>query len=243
MPCMNCHWKKKKQWLLTFFDTWLKLHKHSWFTQNDIYDSGDYFETFLYEFGTGIPNFKKCLRRLVPILVSSLSFWRFHLWKYRTKKESKSKSSCFVQSEKYINAWLQITVFRHKRFLWQLLQRIIETWSASIIDNYKIKPVNPQEGSSDLFSRKMLRDLTNSHARFHSCAMRSRVIHALIWLPLTVACQLASIYPSWKGGKCYDASNLHVAVTGVHFKNVWQPENNALCPYFVILNYFLFNRT
>ena len=129
------------------------------------------------------------------------------------------------------------------RFPWQLLQRIIETWSASNMDNYKIKPVNPQEGSSDLFSRKMLRDLTNSHARFHSCAMRSRVIHALIWLPLTVACQLAGIYPSWKGGKCYDASNLQVAVTGVYFKNVWQPEKkNALCPYFLILsNYFLFN--
>ena len=182
--------KTKKQWLLTFFDTWLKLHKHSWFTQNDIYDSGDYFETFLYEFGTDIPNFKKMFKEARSNFGLFTQFWRFYLWGIEQTKKAKARAAVSY-SWKIYQCLTSNNCF--KRFPWQLLQRIIETWSASIIDNYKIKPVNPQEGSSDLFSRKMLRDLTNSHARFHSCAMRSRVIHALIWLPLTVACQLAGI--------------------------------------------------
>ena len=47
---------------INIFDTSLKLRKHSWFTQNYIHNPGDYFETFLYEFGTDIPNFKKMFK-------------------------------------------------------------------------------------------------------------------------------------------------------------------------------------
>ena len=95
----------------------------------------------MYEFGTDIPN------KMFKEAHSNFGLFT-QFWQRKQKQEQ-----LFRTVGKYINAWLQITVFRHKRFPWQLLQRIIETWSASIIDNYKIKPVNPQEGSSDLFSR------------------------------------------------------------------------------------------